>query len=174
MFAEIRALATKSTHGKLPRAGIVLAACLLLAAGTILGKAHWTAITLSEVDIPMDPGTYTFPDGNLHIRGGLEQFTWSGATDPRLNMTGQFTLNGNIGKEMTGPMWGTFNAVKNNGTFDGVWTGYFDLSTSRGHTHITGHGGGEFDGLQYEVDCVYTGPTTVVPAACTGRVLDTK
>jgi hypothetical protein len=171
MFAGIKVLATKIFQGKLPRAALVLSACLLLAAVAMLGKAHITAFTVSETDSVINPGTYTFPDGNLHIRNGLEQYTWTGANDPRLNGTGQFTLNGNIGKDMTGPMWGTFNFVKGNGTMDGVWTGYFDLSNFTGQTHISGHGGGEFEGLQYEADCVYNGPTT---ATCTGRLLDTK
>jgi len=154
------------------RFALVAIVCLLVTAGLIAGRAIVTPFTVTEImGDTLEPGTYTFPDGNMHMRDVVKECVWTGATDSRLNGTSRVVENGNFGKDMTGPMWGTFRSAKRgSGTWDGVWAGYFNLAQVTGEYDGTGHGGGDYEGLQLKVHCVYTGPG---PAACTGRILDT-
>ena len=88
---------------------MALIATLLLAAGPVAAKATVTEFEGTEtlVDVP-NPGTWTFPGGNIHCRGRVS--LWSDDTDD-WRITGMTTVvvNANWDANGVGPIWGTYH-----------------------------------------------------------------
>jgi len=143
---------------------------ILLAAGLALAQATVTLYTATEAPgAIIDPGTVTFPDGNMHLRGAERYYTRVGS-DPRVSggtLTG--VTNANLDKNMSGPIWGTFRWEIGGGVWEGTWQGRFNFVTGAGEYESVGHGSGDFRGLQMRDHCVYTAGT----GACAGRILET-
>ncbi len=101
----------------------------------------------------IDPGTWTFPDGNIHIRGMVELLDES-SPDPRDIGQNTIVLNANWNSEFTGPMWGTFSLVtEEGGLWEGTWAG---LMTQQGPQYnATGDGFGLYAGMKIWVDMDY-------------------
>lgn len=115
--------------------------------------AEKTEFTCRETVLGLsDPGEVTFPDGNIHIRGGiLLANEW--ATDPRLIGLNTIVLNANLDADGTGPMWGTFSIKNEAGGWEGTFAGF------RGEWYnAVADGYGAYDGMKiwwnkYYDDC---------------------
>jgi len=95
-----------------------------------------------------EPGVWTFPGGNIHIRGMVQYYMVTGASDDRMTGINRLTANMNWDSSMTGPGWGTFH--NQSSIYDGYWEGtYSAIMYEGGHyiSRIQGKGYGAFDGL---------------------------
>jgi hypothetical protein len=103
---------------------LALIAALSLVTGSVAAKAtktEWTGTsTLGPV---IDPGIWTFPDGNVHIRG-LVQELYAVVDDPRAGGREIVVANANWDADFAGPIWGTSH-VQVDYEGGGVWEGTF-------------------------------------------------
>ena len=104
---------------------------------------------------PMESGTYTYPDGNIHARGMVNVYDQE-MSDERCTGWNTVTANANWDAYGVGPSWGKFHVDSKdgssvNGGWDGTWTGmtYPDGSSS---IQVVGHGYGDLEGMKVFVD----------------------
>lgn len=129
---------------------LVSLAALLLYVAPIAAQATVTKITETESCIPTNPGTtWTFPDGNIHIRGMVLQCE-DVASDPRVTGSNTVMMNANWDTNSLGPMWGTWRLVNEGGVWEGTWEGM--MTTSGSQIHITGKGQGSYEGWKLWLD----------------------
>ena len=140
-------------------------AVALLIAGSAAARSSESTFDCEVVSyVTTDPGNWSFPDGNLHIRG-MQQVAQSVCEDSRVVGHNYITINANWDATMHGPMWGTFTFESDSGgTWSGTWNGKM---TSQGSWYnAVGVGGGEFAGLKLWMDKDFD--------QLTGRILDPK
>ncbi|MBW6472857.1 MAG: hypothetical protein K0B14_07015 [Anaerolineaceae bacterium] len=132
---------------------LVLALSLLPNTSNVLAEDN--RIDVDALEVPFcnevyicDPGVMTFPGNNIHIRGMVQYYMVTGASDDRMTGINRLTANMNWDSNMTGPGWGTFH---NQSTiYNGYWEGtYSAIMYEGGHyiSRIQGKGYGAFDGL---------------------------
>jgi hypothetical protein len=133
-------------------------------------------ITCEGAFIPLgvlDYGTWTYPGGNMHVRGMVGQYQQSMPdSDPRCSGLNTVVTNANWDAYGAGPSWGTFHTVLEEGSpdgWDGTWTGmsYPDGSTS---IQVVGHGYGGLEGQHVLVDIAF--PSMSAPGVASGYILD--
>lgn len=125
---------------------------LLAFAAPIAAQASVSEITGTESCFPTDPGTWTFPDGNAHVRGMVLQCR-DQSSDPRGTGDNTVVLNANWDSNSLGPMWGTFQfETDEGGVWEGTWEGM--ITTSGSQYHATGMGQGIYEGMKLWVDSV--------------------
>lgn len=135
----------------------------------VTGKSYFTG--------QIDPGVWTYPDGNVHIRGWVVSYfhEWR---DPRLNgvETVVVNLNGRSAPPpvfFAGPMWGTSRLENEGGYWDITWTGVRD---EQGFAFIRGvaHGHGGYEGLKLIFEGSRLTPDYINdPFIWTGTIIDT-
>ncbi|UCH60846.1 MAG: hypothetical protein JSV61_05020 [Anaerolineales bacterium] len=101
----------------------------------------------------LNPGVWTFPDGNVHVRGMVLR-TRNNASDPRDQGYNTIVMNANWGKDGAGPMWGTFSLeTDEGGLWKGTWAG---RDTEQGSWYnAVGDGYGLYAGMKIWVDKNY-------------------
>jgi hypothetical protein len=101
----------------------------------------------------LNPGTWTYPDGNVHLRG-MVNVSRAGAPDPRGIGYLTVVINANWDENYTGPMWGTFSLeTDEGGLWEGTWQG---MATMEGSYYLAvGNGFGLYDGMKTWVDSGY-------------------
>ncbi len=125
---------------------LVSLTALLLSVAPAGAQAEVTEYTQWEAcNAPTNHGTWTFPDGNIHLRGMVLPCNET-ASDPRLAGSNTIVMNANWGADGLGPMWGTFRQVNEGGVWEGTWEGMMTASGSQ--LHITGKGSGGYEGLK--------------------------
>lgn len=126
----------------------------LLIAGSASAQASdvWFECEEGETT-PTAPGAWSFPDGNIHIRG-MQQTTRLDCTDSRQVGFNSITINANWDAEMHGPMWGTFTFVSDEG---GSWTGTWNgqLTENGSWYNAVGNGKGIYAGMKLWVNKGY-------------------
>ncbi len=154
---------------------LIAGAGLLVIAGLAVAQAVVTPYTATEIPIMLNlwqPGTTTNPDGQTHIRDMVVITTrqpLAGPLDPRVSGgTFRATLNFNLGRDLSGPVWGTGHWELGDGVWDGALVGNSNMATHVGYYDAVWHGEGKFRGLQLKETCVYTGSLI---GTCTGRIL---
>ncbi len=138
---------------------------LLAFAAPIAAQASVTEFTGEDFcnsSNPINPGIWTFPDGNVHVRGRVFMCREE-SSDPRNTGNNELVMNANWDSNMLGPMHGTFRMVTDEG---GVWVGTWEgLMTRSGYQyHATGTGQGRYEGMKIWVD--------TVNGVFQGRILD--
>lgn len=153
---------------------VTLIVILGLSAGPVMAEPTKSDLTGTSilVEIP-DWGIWTFPGGNVHVRG-LVQEQAQEATDPRLSGINTTVINGNWDCNYSGPMWGT-NRIEvdygGGGVWEGTWTGMHGAEGEASFLRSVGHGvAGSVQGLRLEVEVVF--PADGGPAILTGTILD--
>lgn len=126
-------------------------AVALLIAGSAAARSSESTFTCIETDNAVTAmGTWSFPNGNIHIRG-MEQVARTVCEDSRVVGDNHITVNANWDANMTGPMWGTFTFVSDSGgTWKGTWNGM--MTSQGGWYNAVGSGDGEFAGLKLWID----------------------
>src|SRR3990172_1285732 len=101
---------------------ITVIAIVLLIAGSASAQASESTFTCTDEGYnTTDIGTWSFPDGNIHIRG-MKQTAHSICDDPRVTGYNYITVNANWDANYTGPIWGTFTLQSDaGGTWIGTW-----------------------------------------------------
>jgi hypothetical protein len=150
---------------------LAFAVSLLLVTGFALAQAIMTPYTATEAPLALvSPGETTQPDGNAHIRGYTLDLVRTGS-DPRVTGgTLRTMMNLNLGKDFSGPIWGTSHWEIGSGVWEGTFEGSTNFVTHVGYYDAVWHGSGQFGGLQLKETCVYTGTRI---GNCTGRILAT-
>jgi hypothetical protein len=102
---------------------VAFIAAFALVTGSVAAKATRTEyIGINTRLPPLDMGTWTYPGGNVHMRGMVIQI-YQEATDPRCTGLKTGIANANWDENMTGRVWGTARLVVDGG--GGVWEGTF-------------------------------------------------
>jgi len=124
---------------------LVSLAALLLSVAPAGAQAEVTEFTQWESCTTTNAGTWTFPDGNMHVRGMILLCAET-ASDPRVAGSNTVVVNANWGADGLGPMWGTWRLVNEGGVWEGTWEGF---STASGNQlHVAGMGKGGYEGLK--------------------------
>jgi hypothetical protein len=115
--------------------------------------AEKTEFTCVETPLALlDPGAWSYPDGNVHVRGMVE-LLGEQISDPHLVGENTIVLNANWRADMTGPVWGTFRFETTGGGWEGTWAGQV---TGQGTWYnAAGKGFGEFAGMKMWVHMRY-------------------
>ncbi|HSF80557.1 MAG TPA: hypothetical protein VLA49_04965 [Anaerolineales bacterium] len=136
-----------------------ISAILVVMAVLLVGIAPVTAAEKTEFPCTeetialLDPGTMSFPDGNVHIRG-MVILAREEAPDPRDQGYNTVVVNANWGKDGSGPMWGTFRMeTDEGGLWKGTWAG---MDTGQGSWYnAVGDGFGLYAGMKIWVKVNY-------------------
>jgi hypothetical protein len=163
------------THRRTIWVTLALIGMLLFATGSAAAGATMTEYTGKEYLVQViNPGEWTFPNGNVHLRGAIQEFR-DETDDPRI--TGNFTIvaNANWDANGAGNSWGTYRrVVVCEGGGDGIWEGTWTAKHYAGGgstVHGVGHGiSGCVEGLKQKQTVEFPGPGQF--GAVTGRVLD--
>ncbi len=125
---------------------------LLAFAAPLAAQASVTEDTGTEVCTTTNEGIWTFPDGNVHVRG-MESQCRGESSDPRNTGNNTVVMNANWDANGLGPIHGTFRMVTDEG---GVWEGTYEgsVTTSGVQYHATGTGQGKYEGMKIWVDPV--------------------
>jgi len=106
-----------------------------------------------ELIANLDPGTWTYPNGNIHIRGMIQLFRETGP-DPRIVGDNTVVVNANWQSDWTGPIWGTFSFVTDEGgLWEGTWAG--QMTEAGAVYNGSGNGYGMYAGMKMWVDMNY-------------------
>jgi len=131
---------------------------LLATAAAVQARAVITEFTGTERCAPVSSGEWTFPDGNIHIRGMVLDCL-ENTTDSRMQGSNTVTLNANWHADGTGPMWGTWQMENWAGTWEGTM-----MVDGGGVYHAQGQGTEIYDGLKLWLDADH--------GMISGRILD--
>ena len=132
---------------------------LTVLAVALLGVVPVTAADKTEFQCTetfigiLDPGTWSFPDSNIHIRG-MVQLLNEDAPDPRVVGENTVEINANFRPDGTGPWWGTWRLETDEG---GLWVGTAAGQVTEQGTWYNGVGKGIglYDGMTLFVDMNY-------------------
>ena len=153
---------------------LALIAALALVTGSVAAKATKTEFTgTTSFGAVIDPGVWTFPGGNVHVRG-LVQTAYLVADDPRVTGTETVVANANWDANTAGPVWGTSHIEVDyggGGVWEGTFTGEFYPDGSHS-VRFVAHGiEGSVEGLKMSGTVVFTADPTA-PGISTGIILD--
>jgi hypothetical protein len=134
---------------------IVISLALVIA-GSAAAKAVDTRFECGP-DMPYettDPGEWSFPDGNIHIRGMQQVGRVDNCPDSRQVGYNYITVNANWDEDYTGPMWGTFVFISDEG---GKWTGTWNgqMTADGSWYNAYGKGQGIYAGMKLWVNKYY-------------------
>ncbi|NIV37085.1 MAG: hypothetical protein GWN58_48935 [Anaerolineae bacterium] len=161
-------------HKALALVVVTLILLSLLPVQAVAAEATFT--TCEGVLIPLgvlNPGTWTYPGGNTHVRGMVGMYKqYMPNSDPRCSGLTTSVRNANLDAYGVGPSWGTFQMVLEEGSSDGwegSWTGmsYADGTIS---IRVVGHGFGNLEGQHVFVDIAF--PAMFEPGVASGYILD--
>jgi len=147
---------------------LALIAALLLVTGLVAAKAMVVEFTGTLTPVGFYPGTVTNPDGNIHIRGEIEEFRVD-ATDPRVSGTMSVVINANWNSSGVGPMRGTYRLDSVGGFWEGTWTGMRHADGSISVRNV-GHGREDFEGLKVWTTIEF--PSLEGDGTMSGHILD--
>ena len=159
--------------------GLVVLAFLVSGPGSAAAQATRTKFTGIEEAIgpPVDYGDWTYPGGNVHVRGMTTVYQDS-ADDPRVSGRNTVVTNGNWGPDGAGPMWGTSeNHVPDSegcpggGVWRGTWTGIRNADASWSLRAVGKGVSGCVAGLHYSMTASNAGREGAV-TTYTGEILD--
>jgi hypothetical protein len=109
---------------------LTLVTVLLLAPGAVAARA--IRIDCTGMESPpsvLDEGVWTFPGGNIHVRGRVSQYEEASSVCPQLAGINTTTMNANWNANFVGPMWGTALAETGYGG-GGAWQGHWQGALS--------------------------------------------
>jgi hypothetical protein len=105
--------------------------------------------TESLIDV-LNPGNWTFPDGNIHVRGMVSQYNEQ-MNCPEISGTNTVVMNANWDANYTGPMWGTNYLETPNGDWKGSWSGKLNPDGTLSYTGVSKGISGSVVGLKLKV-----------------------
>jgi hypothetical protein len=136
-----------------------LLVALLISPGTIAAKATRTECTGTEFRVEvLDYGLWTYPDGNIHIRGMVSLYQEE-STCPEVGGLVTSTMNANWDSNLVGPIWGTGHSENEYGVWEGTWQG-----------SISPDGSCSYRAVSHGISGAVAGLTMTLTANCTGEV----
>jgi hypothetical protein len=136
-----------------------LLVALLIAPGTIAAKAARIECTGTEVrSAVLDPGRWTYPDGNIHIRGMVSVYQ-EVSSCAEIGGFVTSTMNANWDANFVGPIWGTGHSENEYGVWEGTWQG-----------KISSDGRCSYEAVSHGVSGAVSGLKMMLTADCTDEV----
>lgn len=131
---------------------LTLVVVLLIAPASVSARATQTYCTGWEIPLEvLDPGVWTYPGGNIHVRGMVMQYQ-EVSDCPQLAGINTVTMNANWDANYAGPIWGIAQSVTvDGGVWESTWAGktYADGSSEY---RTVGHGvAGSVQGLHMKL-----------------------
>lgn len=153
---------------------LALIVALALVTGSVAAKATKTefAGTTSFGEV-IDPGVWTFPGGNVHIRG-VVQTAYLVADDPRVTGTETVFGNANLDAFSAGRAWGTSHievAYEGGGVWEGTFTAEFYADGSHSVKFVAHGIEGSVEGLKMSGTVVFPADPTA-PGISSGIILN--
>lgn len=134
--------------------GIALLLCLVVVPAVASAKTNVKHCSGTESLIEtLDPGVWTFPDGNIHMRGMVSEYAEE-MNCPEVNGTNTVVMNANWDANYIGPMWGTNRLVTSyagGGVWRGYWSGKLNPDGTLSYTGSSQGVSGSVDGLILKV-----------------------
>ena len=124
---------------------VILALTFITASPVAAAERSRCNITEAPASV-LDPGKWTtLPNGHILVRGMVEQYP-EASSDPHCSGSNTIVFNASWSADYTGPIWGTYHFVTNEGgVWDGFWAGNL---TSKGPWYIAlGNGSGKYAGM---------------------------
>jgi hypothetical protein len=108
-------------HKALALIVVVLIALSLLPVQAVSAQATFSACEGDFIPLGiLDPGAWTYPGGNMHVRGMVGQYQqYMPTSDPRCNGLNTVVTNANWDAYGVGPSWGTFHVALAEGSLGG-------------------------------------------------------
>jgi hypothetical protein len=100
-----------------------------------------------------DPGVWTFPDGNIHVRGMVTSYVEQ-SNCPEVSGINTVVMNANWDANFIGPMWGTNNletSYGDGGIWKGTWSGKLNSDGTMSYTGTSKGVSGSVSGLILKV-----------------------
>jgi hypothetical protein len=150
---------------------LTLFALLVVASRPVAARASRLECTGAEVRTAvLDPGAWTFPGGNIHVRGMVSQYQEE-SDCPQLAGVNVAAMNANWNANFVGPMWGTGRletAYGGGGTWQGRWNGALSADGQCSYQAVMHGVSGSVTGMKVflNADC------TAVPSPWTATLLD--
>lgn len=159
------------------KVGLLLTILLSVASSTHAQavKTEFTGLSYFTNEI-VDPGVWTYPDGNVHVRGWTVLYN-DVMSDPRVSGTDTMVINFNMQSApppviFTGPMWGTMRVENEGGYWEGTWTGVRD-EQGFAYARAILHGHGDYEGLKAHIEATRLSPDYINdPFIFTGTIID--
>ena len=133
---------------------IALVIILALVPLTVLAQAEIKHCSGTETMIGLiDHGVWTYPDGNIHVRGMKSQYA-DNTNCPEVSGIVTTIMNANWDSKGVGPMWGTARSettYNGGGVWEGTWTGKTYPDGTYSYTGITKGVSGSVLGLRNRV-----------------------
>lgn len=103
---------------------LTLIAVLLVAPASVSARATRTTCIGSEIMLGvLDPGVWTYPDGNIHVRAMVMQYQ-EVSDCPQMAGINTVTMNANWDANYAGPIWGVAQlATDDGGVWESMWVG---------------------------------------------------
>jgi hypothetical protein len=117
---------------------VIIAALALLAVNmTVSARSTFKSCSGTEYLVSViDEGVWTFPNGNIHVRGRVSQYQEQSSC-PEIEGVLVSTMNANWDQTFSGPMWGTSRnetSFENGGVWDCSWFGKSNPDGSYSYT----------------------------------------
>lgn len=149
---------------------VSLVLILLIAPGSAGAGATRTACTGTETPIAvLEEGAWTFPDGNVHVRGRVTQYLETSDCAPLAGVVTS-AMNANWDARFSGPMWGSGRQETpygGGGVWEGTWQG--QLNPDGSYTYQAGNRGvaGSVQGLHFVLNARFDPSTGVTSWSAT-------
>lgn len=133
---------------------VMLIALLVAPVPASSAQATFTGCEAELNLVDFEEGTVTFHGTNMHIRGRFIQFEQT-SDNPLCSGTINVVANYNVGKDGSGPKWGTFTweALPDGpytGGFQGTFTGWSEEYSWSSSVNAVGQGYGELKEVHLE------------------------
>lgn len=140
---------------------LVIVFALVITPATAKAKASKNQCTGTEIPLGLlDPGVWTTPGGNVHVRGMVSQFLEESSC-PQTGGVNTSTMNAEWDAAFSGPMQGTWHLETDyggGGVWEGTWQGVSNVDGSYAYEAV-GHGiSGSVLGLKITTTAQCAGP----------------
>jgi hypothetical protein len=133
---------------------IALVLCLMIAPLTVSAKTAVKHCYGTETMIRMiDPGAWTFPDRNIHVRGMTSEYIEQ-ISCPENSGTNTVVMNANWDENYVGPIWGTSELVtpyEGGGVWKVAWSGKINPDGTFSYKGVGKGVSGSVSGLHIKV-----------------------
>ncbi len=148
---------------------LTLGLCLLFVPMTVSAKTTVKYCEGTEALIQtLNPGAWSFPDGNIHVRGMVNQYREQ-INCPEINGTNIVVMNANWDANFSGPMWGTTYQQTSYGDWEGTWSGKLNQDGTVAYIGVSRGVSGSVSGLILKVHGYTTEPDGVTQIEVTIR-----
>lgn len=136
---------------------LVLVSLIVVPMRNVTAQGNQTSFSGTKWITYLVPGTYTYPGGNIHLRGQYMKFRIA-SEETRVAGVEAIVANANWDAEGTGPVWGSFTLeVAPESYWEGIFQG--KMTPDGLFLHQVGVGKGDLKGLTMRAEIYLDGST---------------